>query len=88
MMCCQDLLRKQGGKLIDEEIGIEGLRSSEKIKKLDRRLLMRKISEEDVSLEVCKTILEHLSKKQRWRLGERPLPSNCILVNLSIRRQL
>lgn len=38
MMCRQDLLRKQGGKLIDEEIGIEGLRSSEKIKKLDRRL--------------------------------------------------
>ena len=88
MRCRQDLLRKQGGKLIDEEIGIEGLRSSEKIKKLDRRLLMRKISEEDVSLEVCKTILEHLSKKQRWRLGERPFPSNCILVNLSIRRQL
>lgn len=58
MTCHQDLLRKQGGKLIDEEIRIEELKSSEKIKKkLDRELWAGKISEEDVSLEVYKTIL-------------------------------
>lgn len=51
--------------------------------KLDRELWVGKISEEDISPEVQKTILEHLSKKQEWRLGERDhCPAPAMLVNL------
>ena len=46
-------------------MGIEGLRSCDR---KSRDLQVGKT--EDISPKVWKTTLKHLSKKQRWRLGE------------------